>query len=73
MSHVWVKHDETDGTWQCPEGALAEFQKLGWRPCDPPEEVNPVTAERSAWLAEQAAAAEAAAKSEAKSGKNTKE
>jgi hypothetical protein len=69
---VWLRHEGIADPFHCPAGAVKDWQDNGWEPCDPPQEVNPVTAERSAWLAEQRAA-DAAAKSEAKSGKNTKE
>lgn len=67
---AWLRHSEHLGYFHCPADAVEEFQKLGWEPSGPPEEHNPVTAERTAWIAEQAAAA---AKTESKPSKNTKE
>ena len=37
MSHTWLKHNETGGTWQCPDDAVEAFKVRGWEPCDPPE------------------------------------
>lgn len=53
---VWLR--KGDGTFHCPAGAAADWQAMGWEPCDPPEEHNPVVAEM---LAAQKAAAEQAA------------
>ena len=58
MSHVWVKHRDHGGYWQCPDEAVDAYKDLGWELSDPPEEVNPVIAERLAWEAQQAAQAE---------------
>lgn len=66
-THIWVRHKETGGHWQCPKEALDHFTSQGWEVCDPPREPNPALDERTAWLeslrAEQAAAAEAETKS----------
>lgn len=72
--HVWLQHvglpgeDGHGGAFQCPEGAVQEWMAMGWEPCDPPEEHNPVIAENIA--AQQAAAEEAAA--EAKAAKTSR-
>lgn len=58
---VWLKHAETGHFFHCPEGAVEDWQDLGWQPTDErPVEVNPTVAERLAWEAEQRAAFEAA-------------
>jgi hypothetical protein len=61
---VWLGHAETGGHFYCPVEAVEDWLELGWQPSDaPPEEPNPVVAERLAWeaaqLAAQAAEAEA--------------
>lgn len=55
---VWLRNAEHDGTFHCPVEAVGTWQAMGWEPCDPPEEHNPVVAEM---LAAQRAAAEQAA------------
>lgn len=60
-AHVWVKHPETGGYWECPVAVLEEMQGKGWVLAEAPEPEDPTTATRRQLLAEQAAA-EAAAK-----------
>lgn len=57
MTHTWVKHKETGGYWQCPDGVLDEMRKQGWEPSEAPAEPNPAIAEALAWRREQAEAA----------------
>ena len=40
MSHVWLKHAETGGYWQCPddEAVIGWHKARGWEPSDPPEQ-----------------------------------
>lgn len=56
-THVWVRHREHGGYWQCPIEALADYEAKGWEPSDQPAEPNPAVAEMLA--AREAAAAEA--------------
>jgi hypothetical protein len=55
MEHVWLHHPETKGFFHCPAAAVADWLGLGYERSDPPEESNPVVAERIAWEREQAA------------------
>lgn len=61
-THVWVYHPATKNHWQCPVAALDETLARGWQLTEAPPEPNPAVAERVAFLAEQAAAAEAETK-----------
>ena len=64
---VWLR--KGDGTFHCPAGAAADWQAMGWEPCDAPEEHNPVVAEM---LAAQKAAAELAATQQAATTKTSR-
>jgi hypothetical protein len=65
---TWLKHVGTEGTpghegtWACPSSAVETWAAMGWEPCDPPEEPNPVVAEN---LAAQRAEADRLAAEEA--------
>lgn len=75
MTHTWVRHKETGGTWQAPIAWLEQYpdEAADWELCDPPEEINPAVAERLAWLAEQAAEAEKSSKPTKAASRGTKE
>jgi hypothetical protein len=51
---VWLHNSETGGYFHCPAEAVEDWAELGWQPSDPPDEPNPVVAERIAWEAERA-------------------
>jgi hypothetical protein len=56
---VWLRHAETGHLFECPTAAVDDWAALGWAPTDErPVEVNPVVAERLAWQAAQARAAQ---------------
>jgi hypothetical protein len=70
---TWLRHPETGGTWECPDGAVDQWEAMGWERTDPPEVVNPAVAarlEQERQFAEQRAAEEKAA--EQKTEKATK-
>jgi hypothetical protein len=72
MEMVWLHNPTTGGYFHCPKDAVEQWSEMGWEPADaPPEEPNPVVAERIAWERAQAEAeAEAArAAEEAKTAK----
>lgn len=52
---VWLYHPEAKGFFHCPaEAAEAWRRDLGWQVAEnPPEEIDPATAENLAWRAEQ--------------------
>jgi hypothetical protein len=58
-SRQWLRHPETGGYFNCPTEAIDVWKAKGWEESDPPEELNPAIAERNAFLAQQAASAEA--------------
>lgn len=69
---TWLRHPETGGTWECPDGAVEQWEAMGWERCDPPEVVNPAVAarlEQERQLAEQRAAEEKAAEKTTKATK----
>lgn len=69
---VWLRHKDIERPFHCPVAAVNDWREMGWEPGEPPEEVNPVVAERIAWEAEQRAAAEADAKTKTKPAKPAK-
>jgi len=58
-THAWLRHPETGGYFNCPTTALKDWLGMGWERSDPPEEPNPVVAERIAWEREQSELASA--------------
>lgn len=36
-THVWVQHEETGGTWQCPADYLPVAELRGWQIIDAPD------------------------------------
>lgn len=67
---VWLTHPEAGGFFHCPAGAVDEWLKKGWQPSDPPEEVNPVTAERPPLAAQEVPAPKSGKKAGAQEGSN---
>jgi hypothetical protein len=53
---IWLYNATTGGYFHAPADAANEWAGLGWEPAEqPPPEHNPATAEREAWLEDQAA------------------
>lgn len=55
----WLRHPETQGHFNCPAGAVDDWKDMGWEPCAPPVDPNPVIAEHLAWREAEAARLEA--------------
>lgn len=68
---VWMRHSDHGGYAQLPKAAVPAWEGRGWERSEEPDEHNPVTAERTAWLAEQAATRELEAE-QAKAAKPAK-
>lgn len=72
---TWLQHDH-GGYFDCPDGAVADWEAIGWVRCDtPPEPVSPVVAENLAAQQEAAQVAATPAESTTKPqrGASTKE
>lgn len=41
---VWLRYPETGGTQRFAIGAVGAWTARGWKPCDPPAEVDPTRA-----------------------------